>query len=225
MQSFQRLLLFIGRLVPLAIFIGITNYQCPDACAATPESGGGRAVLADRLVAQINAVAYTQWQVESYLLVKECLRSAPTSTGGPSAEPTLPDAGRWKQAVESFLTDMLVYQEAERIGSFVPPARMVDQVRSMFVAVRDGHPAAKEVWSRLAMTDASLGRAIALVLRVDGFSQSQERVTREAANAKTAPVPLGDRPWVRELRDRAVIRLFREALEWREIRFAPGGGS
>jgi hypothetical protein len=194
------------------------------ASEASLESQGAKGLVADRLIAQVNAQSYSQWQVESYFLVKESLRGA-MAPAGEGGEVRFAPSAQWKGEVEAFVTEMLVFQEAERIGSFVPTSRMVEQALALVDNMRGREPAIHEAWTRLGLTQALASRVVAQVLRVDAFSQSQERVLPTASANGGKDLPLAHRPWVQALRDRALVRFFDGAEIWREVRWPAGGAS
>lgn len=211
MGLFQRLLTF-ARVCVFAIVTGMAIFSAGAALAeSSPEVAAPQGVVADRLIVQVNAVAYTQWQIESHWLVKEALRYAMDPASGALNGAQVVSGENWSSAVDSFVDEMMIFQEAKRIGSFMPTSQMVDEGCRLY---RDGvarSDALAALARRLGMTDAAIRRAVSDVVRIDAFTQSQNRGNR------------GVTTWMGPLRDRALIRRFGAAATWREIQ--PVGGS
>lgn len=180
------------------------------------------APIGDRLVVAVNGVGYTQRQAESYVVVKESLRK----TADGSAR--VVDERNWAQALSVFAEDMIVLQEAERLGSFQNEQQLIDKYTAAIRQKMQSGKALADTMMRLgAPTPESpaVRRTIELVLRVAAFRRSKDRQAPEAkdAEAEVAPRPSGARPkWLDELASRAVVRQYQDAERWLVIQ--PTGG-
>ena len=162
-------------------------------------AGGARAQssdpLGDRLIVGVNNVPYTQRQVESYILVKESLRK--TEAGPERAI----DARSWPQAVAVFSDDMIVLQEAERLGSYQNEGALVAKFRDVVKQKVAQSPPFAAALKRIGLEDLGVTRTLESVLRVAAFRKAKDKGAADEKRAK----------WLGELTDRAVVRFYKGA--------------
>jgi hypothetical protein len=164
---------------------------------AAPGARGEAGPTGDRLVVAINNVPYSQRHVETYVAVKESLRK-----NGDGAV-RLVDASNWSDAVAVFTEDMIILQEAHRLGSFATLDQTVEKFQG---AVREKAAKAgafRAALTRLGVSDQTLVRTLEDVLRVAAFRRGREK-PHDAASPDVKGAPA----WLVELTDRAVVRLF-----------------
>jgi hypothetical protein len=177
--------------------------------------GLGQGAIGDRLVLGINAVPYTQRQVEAYILVKESLRK--TDTGASRVI----DARSWPDALAVFGEDMVVLQEAERLGSYQNEGVLIDKFRDVVKQKAKQGAALQGALTRLGMDDAAVTRTLESVLRVAAFRKGKDK---DRDRDKPELPATGKTRWLAELVDRAVIRYYAGAKEYVVIEpGAPGG--
>jgi hypothetical protein len=162
--------------------------------------------VGDRLVLSINNIPYTQRQVEVYISVKEGLRKS----DGPVR---LIVAGNWTDALTVFSEDMIIQQEAQRLGSF----QSLEQSTEKFEAVvRDKAKRDREFaqnLTRLGVDDLALVRALETVLRVAAFRRSKDRQAQVGTrpDAEDLEAQKESRKWLDDLIDRGVVRHYQNA--------------
>jgi hypothetical protein len=174
-------------------------------------------VYGDRIVVSINNIPYTQRQIEVYIAVKESLRPSPR---GESVR--LVNVQNWKEAIAVFTDDMLILQEATRLGSFQTTDQNFDKYERV---VRDkfkkdsGLVATSE---RLGIDDLTIAKSLETVLRVASYRRSKDRQAVLAKDGESADDELAEEAvtkkntarWFRELAERAVIRRYQDATEY-----------
>lgn len=164
----------------------------------------------DRLVVAVNNIPYSQRQVEAYVAVKESLRKIPESGTAVAAAGAvrLVDAGNWGDALAVFTEDMIILQEAHRLGSFATLDQTVEKFQGV---VKDRAARAgtfRSALSRLGVDDQALVRTLEDVLRVAAFRRARERPQEASAPDDDKGEDGGAPSWLVELTDRAVVRQF-----------------
>lgn|GEM_PF-4553399 len=180
----------------------------PTAWAA--DGGEPRKTLGDRLIVSVNSTPYTQRQIEVYLTVKEGLRDASVDSA-----PVL-NSENWPAALNAFADDMIVHQEAHRVGSFQVTENAEKLARGKFEKRRSGDSAFATASGRLNIDDRTLTRTLNTVLRTEAFRRNKER---QSIVARTDDD--GAPRWFEEIKDRAVVRYFAGAEKYVEIRPVP----
>lgn len=179
------------------------------AGVAAPLVANGDAPLGDRLVIGVNNVPYSQRQVESYILVKESLRKTSDGTS------RVIDARSWKDALQVFGEDMIVLQEAERLGSYQNEGALVEKFRAVFRQKATAGSALAAAQSRLGIDEASVKKTLESVLRVVAFRKAKDRGSDDAKAGQKSK-------WLTELTDRAVVRFYQDAESYVVIEPALG---
>jgi hypothetical protein len=213
----QRPLRSLARVLPLLAAL---------AAPVGPARAAG--TLGDRLVVSINNVPYTQRQVEVYIAIKESLRRPRRA-----APVRLVSAGNWSEAVKVFSDDMLILQEAVRLGSFQTAEQNFDKYEQVVRARCKDDDGLRAVAARLGIDDLTIAKTLETVLRVAAFRRSKDRQAAVAGagaeagkgkaknkdddegleeDAKAAPA--GAARWFVELEERAVVRMFQDAHDY-----------
>lgn len=183
--------------------------------------GNSSANIGDRAVLSINNFTYTQRQVEMYIVVKESLRrNASLETA------RVVNAGNWNEALLVFTEDMIVYQEAQRLGALQAPDQLIDKFVSLIKEKNKKSELFRATMSRLGADQAGVTRVLDMVIRISAFRRSKERQAT-ATSTNDLPDDTGTKPaWLVELIDRVVVRRYEGALLFveisPEIRSAPG---
>lgn len=171
--------------------------------------------LGDRLVLSINNVPYSQRQVESYINVKESLRK--TNDGNVRVI----DGTNWNDALTVFSEDMIILQEAQRLGSFSTQDQLVDKYHAV---VRDKIAQGGELKKslvRLGVDEPALAKALDDVLRVAAFRRSKDRQESQGTKGAKKVPESGKVQWLDELTLRAIVRPFENARTYHAIGPAP----
>lgn len=182
-----------------------------------------KAPLGDRVISAVDEVPYTQRQLETYFLVKESLRGGPSRPGAPVSKQN------WSEAVQAFNQDMMIYQEAVRLGGFQPTEDMSSRYFEMVQETLSENKAFRSMALRLGADDEVLRSMLEKVLRIALFRNSKDK--QEAISRKRSEVveeePGGkDGQWLETLKTRTVVRLFKEAdVYWRIDPTPATGGS
>lgn len=181
----------------------------------------GAGELGDRLVLSINAVPYTQRHVEAYISVREALR--PNSL--PNSDAVV--AENWREALATFGEDMIILQEAQRLGGFQAEPEILARYFGIILGKIPNHPALRSALTRLGYDNQGVNRLIDEILRVELFRRSKNRVASgldskpPGANDKNAgpskSLAIGKDLWLTELRERSVIRHYQNAERYLRI--------
>jgi len=165
-----------------------------------------RPVVGDRLIVSINSTPYSQRQLECYLLVKESLRDG---SNGPVPVLT---AAYWPAALAAFAEDMIVHQEAHRVGSYQASDAALKIAREKFEKRRELDAGTNASARRLGIEERTLLRTLHTVLRTEAFRRNKDRQSVVArVDDEGAP------KWFEDIRNRAVVRFYSGAESYIEI--------
>ena len=164
------------------------------------------AQVGDRLLVSINSTPYSQRQMECYFAIKEGLRE------GGAPIPALSEAS-WSQAITAFTDDMIIHQEAHRVGSFQASESTLKVAQTKIERRKSADPVFSATASRLGIDERTFQRTIHTVLRTEAFRRNKERQSIVArSDDEGAP------RWFEEIKDRAVVRYFSGASKYLEIK-------
>lgn len=155
------------------------------------------AQMLDRMVLEVNKTAYSQRQIEVYCLIREVSDSPETGPKGVTAK-------NWRQRLMQFRSEMIVEQEAQRLGTVKPTAKMVSDMLAKISRRRQQSKALNQIYRDLKVSTEELKGVLASLIRVNGFLSSKIR---------RGPGPLQvtldtTAPWFVKLQDRTPSRLF-----------------
>lgn len=168
--------------------------------------------LADRLLFEIDLQSYSQSQMESYLLCKDVL-----SGNNIIREVT---SANWDQLLEEYKNDMIIHQEALRLGSFEASARVLDKALEVFQDFQATNDTAKVHIGRLGGKASTIRRTVDIAIRVESFRRSKKRQTAVINNRAETSLVRGTAipEWQDELTQRAVVRFYEGASSYQAIR-------
>ena len=181
----------------------------------------GKGVLGDRLVVAVNSMPYSQRQLELYLTIKQSLR--PEEIG----EQQVVGAFNWSEALTVFSEDMMVLQEAMRLGSFAASDQLLDQYNAALRKKMARGTKLQNTLERLGVDDLAVSRTLDSILRVASYRQNRNRQEMQGTALKKASSNKHkdqDAKWMQELRSRTNMRIFSGAETYREISPTVGGG-
>ncbi len=167
----------------------------------------GAPVLGDRILFEINNSYFTQRQLEVYLLIKEALRKR-----APGQNVTVVSKKTWQAAMKSFETDMLIQQEVQKFGSFLPSKEISDKTIALVERRNQNDSVFQNAKKRLAISRENMVWAVSTILQIQAFRKNKnrgEKYTRQANRNQPA--------WLEELRLRMVIRKFKGADTYVQI--------
>lgn len=177
---------------------------------------GSPARLGDRLVVSINNLPYTHRQIEAYATVREALRPG---DGGTRVAVV---AANWKDAIDVFTEEMIILQEAQRLGGFQADSKVAARFQHVLEERMRSGAAVRTTLERLGYDAVGIARVVDAVLRVATFRRSKERQPggdKGAQHEDGPPAPAsapggGGGPWLDELKARAVVRHYDEAFKF-----------
>lgn len=195
----------------IGMVVGLLLAWSKVASAAEPKG-----IVGDRLVIAINNIPYSQRQLEVYIAVKESLRRAPRKMGA-----RLVTAENWQEALKVFSDDMLILQEAIRLGSFLSTDQNFDKyeriVRERFKDDAD----LQKATVRLGIDGLTIAKTLETVLRIAAFRRSKDRQAqlgnqvenKDDELAAEAPGKVAAH-WFTDLEERAVERQYQGAGQY-----------
>jgi hypothetical protein len=177
---------------------------------------GSSARLGDRLVVSINNLPYTHRQIEAYATVREALRPG---DGGTRVAVV---AANWKDAIDVFTEEMIILQEAQRLGGFQADSKIAARFQLVLAERMQAGVTARATLDRLGYDAVGIARVVDAILRVATFRRSKERQPggdKGAVQEDGPPAPAsapggGGGPWLDELKARAVVRHYDEAFNY-----------
>lgn len=159
--------------------------------------------LVDRLVVEVNGEAFSQRDLEVYLLVKQVLQGQPPETAKFVAT-------NWKGILAEFTEDMLIRQETDRLGSFQASVeRFKTSLKQVQSAFKTQNFLRTET-ARLGIDNKSLVRSVTFVLRIMVYKENKERQFPRASKT-SSPV------WSGRLKERAFVRIYEDARRFKKI--------
>lgn len=167
---------------------------------------------ADRVILEINSNVYTQRMLEIYLILRGALGSDRVVS-----DIEVVSEKNWKSALDAFIDEMLVLQEAQRTGSFSASGKTIDGALQMIDEALKRHPSAL---ARLAGLDVDANqkmRMVSWILKVEGFRRSKSRQGQDESSVTVKEKKGLKTDWVKELQERAVVRTLDGATTYRPI--------
>lgn len=158
--------------------------------------------MVDRVVVAINNIPYTQLEIESYLNVKESLRDNADSS-------QVVNQANWSVALDAFLKDMMIHQEATKSSGFRPTKETIQKLRVRSEKITTTFPQFIEAFNRLKLTRDEVEREILRIATVENYRRGKASLLINAKNSHKG--------WEEELQSRSIIRLFDEAKTWKTL--------
>lgn len=160
-------------------------------------------VIMDRLIVEIDHIAFTQVQMESYLLVVALLSQQKLTP-----EQMVVSAEDWEEKLKNFVVDMTIDQEALRSGGYEPNVKMIDQARQLFASRIESDSLLSDRLRRLQIDGIYRDRLLTQSLRVESYRRARQR--QASVERSDSSVHTGTRllSWIKELEQRAVVRFF-----------------
>lgn len=185
--------------------------------AAVPE-------IADRLVLSVSGSSYSQRHVAVWFVVRELLQEEVATQKQKDKIPLLSEiASGWKSVIEKFGEDMVIRQEAARLGSFQPSAKAQIKANERIMARRKVDRDGNAALSALAVTDDEISNFTGTILQVEGFRKSRDRQGPGTQDlSKNSSQTLSGGSWLGDLKARSVIRIYGGGETWVPLAF-PGG--
>ncbi len=181
------------------------------------------AQVGDRAVLAINNVTYTQRQIEMYIVVKESLRK---NTGIEAAR--VVNAANWNEAVVVFTEDMIIYQEAQRLGGLQAPDQLVERFVSLIQEKSKKSDVFRATMTRLGADQVGITRVLDSVIRIAAFRRSKDRQASTTEAIGEIEEQAGATPeWLTEITERSIVRRYEGTGQFTEIspsvRSSPSG--
>jgi len=195
--------------------LGLALFLCMSASAIASD------VLGDRLVIAVNSMPYSQRQLELYLTIKQSLR--PEEIGAQQ----IVSAANWSEAITVFSEEMMILQEAMRLGSFAASDQLLDQYNGALRKKMARGTKLQDTLNRLGVDDLAVSRTLDSILRVASYRQNRNRQELQGLSVKNANASKTkdtEPKWLQELRGRTTLRIFSGADTYREISPTVGGG-
>lgn len=169
-------------------------------------SGEGVAKTAvNRLVVEVNGVAYSQRQVELFFLVQKIAGAFATEKSDWQIESFrgAPNTQDWMPLLRIFTEQMAIYQEGRRIGLQLGERSLVETLMPKVYAQLEREPELQKIAARLVLTDEDWKLELGRQLGVGAYTKRRQQ--SEAAFAATSK---GSQNWRRDILRRAMTRRF-----------------
>ena len=166
--------------------------------------------VGDRLIFSINNLSYSQRQIEVTFYIKEALREETASN--PELEIIEINQENWQSIMKVFAEDMIVLQEAVRLGSFQINTTALQKYKDLVSIQVEKSKFLQTNFERLGVDKKTLHSEIDNVLRVAGFRKSKRRQNKN--DAEITNLTTSQSKWLSELTDRTVIRTYEGAQKY-----------
>lgn len=162
--------------------------------------------IADRVVVAINNIPYSQLQIERYVDVKESLRDNPSSS-------EIVKESNWPLAIEAFVKDMTIHQEASKSSGFRPSREAILKLRMRSEKALEAAPHFKTAFEYLALDRSEIENEVLKVATVENYRRGKASLNSNGKSSGTN--------WESDLVGRTTVRLFDEAKTWKTIQPKP----
>jgi hypothetical protein len=129
----------------------------------------------------------------------------------------------WGEAITVFTEEMMILQEAVRLGSFAAPDQLLDKYNAVIRKKLAQGTALKRTLQRLGVDDLTISRTLDSILRVASYRQNRNRQEAQAAVVKKSATVESESKWLTELRGRTNTRVFAGTEVYLEINPIAGG--
>lgn len=179
-------------------------------------AGLASAPVADRLVISVSGSSYSQRHIAVWFVVREMLQEPSGKKPQSKPVPFIEEiAASWKEILSQFSDDMVIRQEAARLGSFQPSAKAMMKATERIAARRATDPQLATAATSLALDDEETAKLTATILQVEGFRRSRERQLNTSSRDPSA----AQVSWLGDLKSRAVVRVYEGGDSWVSLGF------
>lgn len=175
-------------------------------------NAAGEDRLLDRIIVEINSIAYTQRHIELFVSVFDSISNSPDQ------KVRIADEKNWTSILTQFQNFMLIEQEAHRLGSYLPSNNMIEKGHDIYKDRYVSDENLKLNSNRLHASESSIKKSIISVLRVASFLRSKQNRGSTQLNSDTEFQEFASSPWFSSLQDRAIIRYMDEGKTFKTIR-------
>lgn len=158
-------------------------------------------VMIDRILMKINESAFTQRELENYLLVKAVRKSQ---------RQLIASEKNWYSAVRAFKDDMLIYEESRKLRYPVEASATLPADVQYVKAAIQKDAELRILADRLLLTEKDIETILRVMLRVDKYKGEQ----RENAFDTMGVPPKRRVPF---LDKRNSVRMYDDAMSYRHI--------
>lgn len=165
---------------------------------------GAQFGLIDRLVLEVDSFSYTQRQLELYIILKNILsKNKPPPL-------TLIDARNWDQALNEFQIDMLIEQEARRIGSVHLSDKTIAVARKIVAQRSAKDPTFRLFLEHVGADETTIRKTLITILIVRKFKIGKNLSRNNDSKANLYK-------WINALQSRIPYRIYEGAKKFEPI--------
>jgi hypothetical protein len=157
------------------------------------------AKVVDRLVLELNQTPFTQNQIKNYVLTHITLSDEESVNNLNLSE-------SWTRYLAKFLADMIIDQEASRLGSYEPTTKMLEDATQLIIR-KD------TLGFHRKMSPDQFSKTLKKVLRIENFKRIKQRQLSLGATTDTE-AGWQQSAWYKDLREKAMIRFFKDAYQY-----------
>ncbi len=156
--------------------------------------------VVDRLIVEVDRISYSQLHIEAYCLLTDAL--------GGRTELRQPNKVNWNELRAQFVTDMIIDQEALRVGGYEASRKMIEQARTILDQKTQITPDLSSRLQRYELKGPNLERLLAQAIRVESYKRSKQRQASVPDDRRDAAIHISSKfsSWQRSLEQRAVVR-------------------
>ena len=159
--------------------------------------------VVDRLVIDVNGLNYTQRQMELYLVFKDVLQKSQ------SERIELLGPANWSRSVASYINEMIVSQEAQRLSSYSPTELEIESGIQQVSDRRKADFIFASFYNRMNVSDSETRQIINQIFRFNSYLRGRARGSIASDYSSFA--------WFVKIRNRAMYRVFQGADVYMEI--------
>ena len=157
----------------------------------------------DRLIIEVNNTIYTQWQVEAFHFAHALMKPRLDRKN------LKVNTQNWRQVLKKFELLIILLQEANRLGSFLPNKEILDEVNSYVTSRINNNLELQRRYQELGLNPSEMKKNIRSIIQVESLRESKSR--RQSREKSVSKKDWSESAWFLEISNRTLIRRYRGA--------------
>jgi hypothetical protein len=166
--------------------------------------------LGDRVIVAINDQSYTQRQLEMYFVMRQSLLENQNFAG------ELITQANWSEALAFFVEEMVLLQEADRIGGAVVPQEQLVKLAKRSTNQFSKNSNLEKLAKKLEMDDALKDSMLVSIQRVESLKNFKNQTSlNRKSDGQNKNLAINE--WLNEVFSRTIIRYYKDAKIFRTL--------
>lgn len=167
-------------------------------------------ILVDRLILEIGVNSFTQRQLELYMTLKRTLQDQDPK------EVVFINKENWTKSIFEYRDDMILIQEANRLGHGRPSKKILDDAVKYILKVRSVSVSFDTFIKKMGASSQEIKRVLASIFQVRIFSLSKNKAKNKHEN-KIKQLEK-HKVWLKDIKSKYAFRFYEGAQYYKSIR-------